>query len=402
MQYAIINNEKTLATLEIKREKSKFLFDDKTNNQPINPICPICKSPVIPKCGEINIHHWAHKNNLECDSFWEPETLWHRNWKNLFPKEQTEVTIGKHRADILRKDGIVVELQHSSISIKDIFEREQEYKKMIWLFDGRGLLSEQKEIDFGFKKHKFWTNGNLRLEKEKSTNYYRFHWKHARKHYEKCQKDVFIDLGVCILFLQEMNLGPPCKGVSYILSNQKFKELLLENKSLSDWLAITKSEEIERVEREKEIERMVIAQEAIRERNRVESLRIFEEEIKKNDEYNQIWLFILNKLILVTKYPSEKIFIERLIKRFSNEWSIIPLIPNHECLTILEIYNKYKSILYTKDNKLISLEEDKELTNYISIIKEETTPFNQSIGKQPNFRELLKMYSKGFNFPYLR
>ena len=26
-------------------------------------ICPICKALVIPKCGEVKIHHWAHKKN---------------------------------------------------------------------------------------------------------------------------------------------------------------------------------------------------------------------------------------------------------------------------------------------------------------------------------------------------
>lgn len=35
--------------------------------------CPICNQEVISKCGLIKIWHFAHKNNLECDTWSEGE-----------------------------------------------------------------------------------------------------------------------------------------------------------------------------------------------------------------------------------------------------------------------------------------------------------------------------------------
>ncbi|HSW93780.1 MAG TPA: competence protein CoiA family protein, partial [Gammaproteobacteria bacterium] len=68
-------------------------------------ICPNCRQTVIPKCGEINIWHWAHKNRFDCDKWSEGETEWHLKYKALFPANQVEVSIThdsrKHRADIV-------------------------------------------------------------------------------------------------------------------------------------------------------------------------------------------------------------------------------------------------------------------------------------------------------------
>jgi competence CoiA-like predicted nuclease len=51
----------------------------------INGFCPICGSEFIPKCGIRKINHWAYKGPKTCDPWWEPETDWHRSWKNKFP-----------------------------------------------------------------------------------------------------------------------------------------------------------------------------------------------------------------------------------------------------------------------------------------------------------------------------
>jgi hypothetical protein len=97
--------------------------------------CPVCLTEVRAKCGAVNIWHWAHKV-CDCDPWHESETLWHKNWKDLFPEEWQEVVIGKHRADI-QTPNLVIELQHSSISVDDIKAREAFYKRMIWIFDVR-------------------------------------------------------------------------------------------------------------------------------------------------------------------------------------------------------------------------------------------------------------------------
>ena len=46
-------------------------------------VCQVCKAEVIAKCGDIKIHHWAHKSKRKCDHWWENETQWHRDWKNI-------------------------------------------------------------------------------------------------------------------------------------------------------------------------------------------------------------------------------------------------------------------------------------------------------------------------------
>lgn len=168
--------------------------------------CPLCNEEVIAKCGTIKIWHWAHKSNKDCDDWYEPETEWHRNWKNEFLKEQQEVTIKKcvsdycyekkyghnhpdeynhgncvdcefvnHRADIKTKRGIIVELQNSPISADKICDREKFYNKMIWLLNGNNIAS------------------NLKLRKK--GNYFTFRWKNPPKSWWIAIKDIYIDLG---------------------------------------------------------------------------------------------------------------------------------------------------------------------------------------------------------------
>lgn len=52
--------------------------------------CPGCRGLVVAKCGEVRMHHWAHRGLPTCDSWWEPETQWHRAWKDHFPKQWQE------------------------------------------------------------------------------------------------------------------------------------------------------------------------------------------------------------------------------------------------------------------------------------------------------------------------
>lgn len=105
-------------------------------------LCEVCGNEVIAKCGVIKIHHWAHKSLIECDSWWENETIWHRNWKNLFPIEWQEVThkdviTGEiHRADIKTDFNLIIELQNSPISIDEQVSRETFYENMIWIING--------------------------------------------------------------------------------------------------------------------------------------------------------------------------------------------------------------------------------------------------------------------------
>ncbi len=111
-------------------------------------ICPGCGSEVIAKCGDVKLHHWAHKGNRDCDPWWENETEWHRTWKNKFPKEcqesilHDEQTSEKHIADVRTSHGLVIEFQHSHIDPQERRTRENFYKKMFWVVDGTRLKGD--------------------------------------------------------------------------------------------------------------------------------------------------------------------------------------------------------------------------------------------------------------------
>jgi Competence protein len=128
MRFAIIDNNRVEAKSELKEA-----------------LCPVCSKPVIAKCGKQRIHHWAHRTNKTCDSWWESETEWHRSWKNNFSVEWQEVCLTdeqtgeKHIADVCINNGIVIEFQHSHLDAKERVMREQFYKNMIWVVDGTRL-----------------------------------------------------------------------------------------------------------------------------------------------------------------------------------------------------------------------------------------------------------------------
>ena len=142
MRFALHNNEKVEAQPDLQAS------------------CPGCGKPVIAKCGERRIHHWAHRNNKNCDSWWEPETEWHRSWKNNFPDDWQEVflvdakTKELHIADVRTSHGLVVEFQHSHINPIERRSRESFYKNMVWVVDGTRLIRDYKR--FAKEKKSFY------------------------------------------------------------------------------------------------------------------------------------------------------------------------------------------------------------------------------------------------------
>ena len=96
--------------------------------------CELCGGTTIPKCGRINVWHWAHKAR-DCDTWAESETQWHLDWQARFPADSCEIPIGNHRADVRSPTGLVIEFQHSALSADEIREREDHYGSMLWVFD---------------------------------------------------------------------------------------------------------------------------------------------------------------------------------------------------------------------------------------------------------------------------
>lgn len=104
-------------------------------------LCPGCLEPVVAKCGTQRIHHWAHRSKEACNTWREPETEWHRKWKNYFPDAWQEVflpderTGEKHVADVRTRHGLVIEFQHSHIHPIERKAREGFHQNMIWVVD---------------------------------------------------------------------------------------------------------------------------------------------------------------------------------------------------------------------------------------------------------------------------
>jgi len=133
------------------------------------------------------VHHWAHKNDLNCDSWREPETEWHRQWKNRFPNDWQEVVKfdkegNKHVADVFNpKIDLVIEFQNSNIATNEILTREAFYQKMIWVVNAHkydiAIMGLDDYCDYNvIKLKKLFTNerkdisSKTRLDKKNILN----------------------------------------------------------------------------------------------------------------------------------------------------------------------------------------------------------------------------------------
>jgi len=123
------------------------LIDDKLVEAApgLQGLCSGCLQPVIAKCGIQRIHHWSHRTSKTCESWWEPESQWHRAWKSNFPVEWQEKVLPdqrtgeKHIADVRTSHGLVIEFQHSHIAPQERAMRENFYQTMVWVVDGTRL-----------------------------------------------------------------------------------------------------------------------------------------------------------------------------------------------------------------------------------------------------------------------
>jgi hypothetical protein len=123
MKYAIVNGQREEAQPSLAGE------------------CPACDGPMIAKCGKVRAWHWAHEGLRDCDPWWEPETDWHRNWKDQFPVDWQEIIQHaedgrRHIADVKTDDGWVIEFQHSPIEPDERLSREVFYSKLVWVVNG--------------------------------------------------------------------------------------------------------------------------------------------------------------------------------------------------------------------------------------------------------------------------
>lgn len=205
MLFANVNNEKVEAS-------------PKTNGK-----CPLCEGDVLSKCGEINIWHWAHYKDKSCDSWYEPETEWHKNWKLIFGKENCEIIIskngGRHIADILTTNKIVIELQNSPIEKSVIRKRESFYgEEMLWVINGKDfkdnfrIAAPTHSETINAELEYYYRHNPLLSETEKANGLKAkdeldFQWSWSRKTWSDAQRSIFIDFGDEDLFWVQSGMG---------------------------------------------------------------------------------------------------------------------------------------------------------------------------------------------------
>jgi hypothetical protein len=132
----------------------KYALVDGQRQEPqpgLSGICPNCTWPMVAKCGDINIWHWAHRGGRICDPWWEQETKWHRAWKEEFPNEWHEcrhqADNGEwHIADVKTDKGWVLEFQHSHIHPEERRARNAFYEKLVWVVNGLRRKTDQTQF----------------------------------------------------------------------------------------------------------------------------------------------------------------------------------------------------------------------------------------------------------------
>jgi hypothetical protein len=113
--------------------------------------CPSCEAPMVAKCGEVKIWHWAHQGKRVCDHWWENETEWHRAWKSQFPDDWQEIVHRaedgeKHIADVKTDLDWVIEFQYSHIKPDERRSRDSFYPKLAWVVNGDRRTRYKKQF----------------------------------------------------------------------------------------------------------------------------------------------------------------------------------------------------------------------------------------------------------------
>ncbi len=188
MQYAIVNGERREA------------------EQGLQGYCPCCEQQMVSKCGDIKIKHWAHKGKRICDLWWENETEWHREWKSHFPKEWQEIihhadSGEKHIADIKTDQGWIIEFQHSYLKPEERKSRNDFYKKLVWVVDGKRLKRDWPQFVEGWNRSVVIGNSPVRKISSESCR--------ILKDWSNDTAPVFIDFG--------KNLNQPENSILFVV-----------------------------------------------------------------------------------------------------------------------------------------------------------------------------------------
>ena len=102
-----------------------------------NASCPECGQPVLAKCGQVLVWHWAHHAGSAHCPHSGGETAWHLNWKAWAHDHGCQVekaVVEGFRADIVTPSGGIVELQSKALDPEQVAAREFAYgQRLIWI-----------------------------------------------------------------------------------------------------------------------------------------------------------------------------------------------------------------------------------------------------------------------------
>ena len=283
--------------------------------------CPICKSNVIAKKGEVNKHHFAHINKNDCDS-WSEMSEWHKEWQDKFKEEYREIVLENHRADI-KKDNWIIEFQKSPLSEQDMKERIDFYTKygnLIFLFDLR-----DKDIWDTEKKSIY------------ETRYYLWN------HYSKSIVDPSYSDKYYLFFQieEDLILWVKGKGINYKTNENSWKCIEVYKKLTKDQFIKYFTE----FERYKEI--------ILKKHNQLERKLI-------NDDFNES--FNLEKIKLETELINKYIDIEKdkIEKEAREKAKEIFNVEVYKINTIKEIKAEYENKIKCEESKLQKLKSKHE------------------------------------------
>lgn len=175
--------------------------------------CPGCHGAVIAHCGEVYVDHWAHASRRECDTWHEPETPWHRNWKNQFPIDWQEIIHPapdqqRHIADVKTARGWVLEFQHSPIEADERRARDAFYPLLVWIVDGT-----RRKTDAG-KLLEAWQAGRSYIQQAPQLRRIQAPENRLLREWGRCRAPVIVDIGAD----QPLAWLIPCKaaGIAYL------------------------------------------------------------------------------------------------------------------------------------------------------------------------------------------
>ena len=155
-------------------------------------------------------------------SCFSPMTQWHVSWQELFAQEYREVIMcsgeRKYRADLCLpqpdSSQLIVEFQHSSISVDNIRKREQFYAQvghLLWVFDAREFCIQLAP-----------TSPN--------SDIYEFTWSRPRKSLWVINSCLAFDFGHVVLLIAKANQRSgkrtPCRGWGWIYRKLEFVTML--------------------------------------------------------------------------------------------------------------------------------------------------------------------------------